>query len=154
MSVSPGAKDMQIQPNEAEKTMKPKVLTLVIIEKEGKVLLGMKKRGFGQGYYNGFGGKVETGETVEEAAARELEEEAGVVAVSMEKRGILTFHFDDNPQPWEIKCGKMINFGTQSSCKGDDFAGNFTFTTHTHWFPTLYKLCPSCKPHHLYLVTN
>jgi hypothetical protein len=45
MSVSPGAKDMQIQPNEAEKTMKPKVLTLVIIEKEGKVLLGMKKRG-------------------------------------------------------------------------------------------------------------
>lgn len=27
---------------------------------------------FGQGYYNGFGGKVETGETVEEAAAREV----------------------------------------------------------------------------------
>lgn len=45
MSVSPSAKDMQIQPNEAEKPMKPKVLTLVIIEKEGKVLLGMKKRG-------------------------------------------------------------------------------------------------------------
>jgi hypothetical protein len=45
MSVSPSAKDMQIQPNEAEKPMKPKVLTLVIIEKEGEVLLGMKKRG-------------------------------------------------------------------------------------------------------------
>jgi hypothetical protein len=45
MSVSPRAKDMEIQPNETEKTMKPKVLTLVIIEKEGKVLLGMKKRG-------------------------------------------------------------------------------------------------------------
>ncbi len=30
--------------------------------------------------------------------------------------------------------------------QGDDFAGNFTFTTHTHWFPTLYNLWPSCKP--------
>jgi hypothetical protein len=38
--------------------------------------------------------------------------------------------------------------------QGNDFAGNFTSTTHTHWFPTLYNLCPSCKPHHLYLVTN
>lgn len=30
--------------------------------------------------------------------------------------------------------------------QGDDFVGNFTFTTHTHWFPTLYNLWPSCKP--------
>eukprot|EP00051_Salpingoeca_urceolata_P006046 m.80347 g.80347 ORF g.80347 m.80347 type:complete len:91 (+) comp14659_c1_seq3:1046-1318(+) len=40
----------------------------------GRVLLGLKKRGFGQGKLNGFGGKVEAGETVAEAAARELEE--------------------------------------------------------------------------------
>jgi hypothetical protein len=36
------------------------------------VLLGRKKRGFGEGYVNGFGGKVEPGETVEAAAAREV----------------------------------------------------------------------------------
>lgn len=29
-------------------------------------------RGFGAGYYNGFGGKVEAGETVQEAALREV----------------------------------------------------------------------------------
>lgn len=89
---------------EPEKNQKhsPKLLTLVIIVKEGKVLLGMKKRGFGAGYYNGFGGKVEAGETIEEAAARELKEESGVIPEAMEKRGILTFHFDDNPQPWEV----------------------------------------------------
>jgi 8-oxo-dGTP pyrophosphatase MutT (NUDIX family) len=121
MSVSPSAKDMQIQPNEAEKPMKPKVLTLVIIEKEGEVLLGMKKRGFGQGYYNGFGGKVETGETVEEAAARELKEEAGVVAVSMEKRGILTFHFDDNPQPWEVHVYHVPDF-VGEPCESEEMA--------------------------------
>jgi 8-oxo-dGTP pyrophosphatase MutT (NUDIX family) len=79
----------------------PKLLTLVIVKKDERVLLGMKKRGFGAGYFSGFGGKVEAKETIDEAAARELQEECGVVPLSMEKRGILTFHFDDNPQPWE-----------------------------------------------------
>ena len=52
----------------------PKLLTLVMVFKEKRkmVLLGMKKRGFGEGKYNGFGGKVEAGETVEEGAARGL----------------------------------------------------------------------------------
>ena len=44
-----------------------------------ELLLGMKNRGFGSGKYNGFGGKVEPGETVENAAARELYEECEVV---------------------------------------------------------------------------
>jgi 8-oxo-dGTP diphosphatase len=43
-----------------------------------ELLLGMKNRGFGSGKYNGFGGKVESGETIEHAAARELSEECGI----------------------------------------------------------------------------
>lgn len=43
-----------------------------------RVLLGMKKRGFGAGKYNGFGGKIENGESIEGAAIRELEEESGI----------------------------------------------------------------------------
>ena len=41
-----------------------KLLTLVIPvdDDDKRVLLGLKKRGFGEGYYNGFGGKVEPGE--------------------------------------------------------------------------------------------
>ena len=49
-----------------------------------ELLLGMKNRGFGSGKYNGFGGKVESGETIEHAAARELKEECGV-AVAVEE---------------------------------------------------------------------
>jgi hypothetical protein len=38
-----------------------KLLTLCIVHQNDKVLLGMKKRGFGMGRWNGFGGKVEAG---------------------------------------------------------------------------------------------
>ena len=41
-----------------------KVLTLVYIRDDEKVLLGMKKRGFGQGKWNGFGGKVQQNESI------------------------------------------------------------------------------------------
>ncbi len=68
-----------------------KILTLLIIQKDNQVLLGMKKRGFGMGKWNGFGGKVEAGETIEEAAKRELFEESGVIANVIEKMGVLDF---------------------------------------------------------------
>ena len=55
-----------------------KVLTLVLLREESRVLLGLKKRGFGAGKWNGFGGKLEPGETVVEAAAREVKEECGL----------------------------------------------------------------------------
>lgn len=44
-----------------------------------RILLGYKKRGFGIGKYNGFGGKVEPGETLVASAARELYEESGIL---------------------------------------------------------------------------
>ncbi|KAF5318452.1 hypothetical protein D9619_010845 [Psilocybe cf. subviscida] len=57
-----------------------KYYTNAFIVKDDQVLLGFKKRGFGKGKYNGFGGKVEPGESSLQAAIRELEEESGVVA--------------------------------------------------------------------------
>ncbi|KII91254.1 hypothetical protein PLICRDRAFT_173137 [Plicaturopsis crispa FD-325 SS-3] len=49
-----------------------KLYTNAFIFKEDQILLGYKKRGFGIGKYNGFGGKVDAGETPAQAAAREL----------------------------------------------------------------------------------
>ena len=71
-----------------------KVLTLVVVHDHERILLGLKKRGFGEGRWNGFGGKVERGETIAQAAARELREEAGIEAVNLKPRGILTFSFE------------------------------------------------------------
>lgn len=69
-----------------------KVTTLVYLLRPGEVLLGMKRRGVGVGRWNGFGGKLEPGETVAEAARRELFEEAGVTADDLRQVGRLTFH--------------------------------------------------------------
>lgn len=64
--------------------------TNAFIIQDDKVLLGLKKRGFGINKYNGFGGKVEPGETLTEAAIRELKEEAGIDA-PLEHTGSLLF---------------------------------------------------------------
>ena len=60
------------------KAHKQYTLILPVSRARGQVLLGLKKRGFGVGKHNGFGGKVEPGETLPAAAARELREESGL----------------------------------------------------------------------------
>eukprot|EP00899_Mesostigma_viride_P000198 jgi/Mesvir1/10179/Mv05154-RA.1 len=80
----------------------PLLLTLVLLRTGDKVLLGKKLRGPGAGLYNGFGGKVEEGESVWEAAHRELEEECCVRARQLTLQGVLQMHFDDQDRPWEI----------------------------------------------------
>lgn len=74
-------------------------LTLALVRDGSRVLLGRKKRGFGVGKWNGFGGKVEPGESLEEAARRELMEEAGIEVDQMRSVGRLSFTFDtDDPE--------------------------------------------------------
>lgn len=75
-----------------------KQLTLAIIHQHPRILLGMKKRGFGKGRWNGFGGKVSAEETVQDAAKREMQEEAGIEVMDLEKVGIIDFEFKDNPE--------------------------------------------------------
>lgn len=73
--------------------------TLCIPITDTKILLGRKKVRWGAGKWNGFGGKIEKGETPEKAAARELEEECGlcVKVNDLEKVAVLKFYFNKNP---------------------------------------------------------
>ena len=68
-----------------------------------QVLLGRKKVGFGAGKVTGFGGKVEPGETVAHAAAREMAEETGVVVqiADLHPAAHLSFHFPARPE-WSM----------------------------------------------------
>lgn len=69
------------------------ICTQIYLIQGSRVCLPLKKRGFGVGWHNGYGGKVKAGETLEESAARELVEESLVKALSLEKRGTLLFNF-------------------------------------------------------------
>ena len=64
-----------------------------------RVLLGLKKEGFGAGKITGFGGKIEPGETPAAAAIRELEEETGIRVTSgnLCAIGQLQFLFPSRP---------------------------------------------------------
>ncbi|WP_247002498.1 8-oxo-dGTP diphosphatase [Halosolutus gelatinilyticus] len=62
-----------------------------------EVLLIEKRRGLGEGWYNGPGGKLEPGETPRECAVRETREEVGLVVRDLEKAGELTFTLDGDP---------------------------------------------------------
>lgn len=65
--------------------------TLCLLKKDNQILLAMKKRGFGEGKYNGVGGKIEEGETPEEAMIREVQEEILVKPTKYEKVGFMEF---------------------------------------------------------------
>lgn len=69
--------------------------TLCFPLKGDSVLLGFKKEGFGEGYFNGFGGKIKEGESIEEATVRELYEEAGLYAEEehLKKCACIKFYF-------------------------------------------------------------
>lgn len=86
-----------------------KQTNICFLIKDGQVLLGMKKRGFGAGKWNGFGGKVQEGEEVKEGMARELKEEAGVdVALEdLKDAGTITFNFKDNDE-WDQQCHVFV----------------------------------------------
>ena len=88
----------------------PKVLTLCFVQDGGRILLGKKKRGFGVGKWNGFGGKVEEGESVQDAARRELREESGLEAQELEKCGRLEFDYQDGSTPLDVHFFRVTSF--------------------------------------------
>lgn len=57
---------------------RPNVVVLVVVEHEGKILLGRRKMEPGRGKWSFLGGFVNREETVAQAAVREIKEETGL----------------------------------------------------------------------------
>ncbi|KAI0698066.1 NUDIX hydrolase domain-like protein, partial [Cerioporus squamosus] len=107
-----------------------------VILNDAKVLLGYKKRGFGQGLWNGFGGKVDPGETPLQAAKRELEEEAGIEA-PLEHCGVLFFVVDGADAAFHIDV-----------FRADGYTGTITETDEMRpeWFSVQQDMLPPTNP--------
>lgn len=127
--------------------MSKKVLTLTIIHRHPNILLGLKKRGFGEGRWNGFGGKVSAGETIEDAARRELLEEAGILAANLEKCGVLDFEFKGDPEILEVHVFKAKDY-TGDPIESEEMKPQWFHVNEVpfhsmwpddqHWFPLMF----------------
>jgi len=74
---------------------------LTFIRSGGRLLLILKKRGLGQGKFNAPGGRLEAGETPEQAAVRETQEEVGLTPLNLRPAGRLDFAFADG---YSLRC--------------------------------------------------
>ncbi len=83
--------------------------TLVFLIRGNEVLLAMKKRGFGVGFWNGVGGKIQEGETPVQAAQREAKEEIGVDLVLEEPLGVIHFH-NSSAGDWTVSVFRASDF--------------------------------------------
>jgi len=90
--------DDRVPVNETQgfrKTKMEEIMTICfLIKNEGEqptICLAEKKRGFRTGKVNGYGGKLETGETLEECAIRETREEARIIVKELEKYAYIEF---------------------------------------------------------------
>jgi len=145
--------DAQSPVNEyLDETPRKKILTLFLIvdDENEKVLLGKKLRGFGEGYWNGFGGKVEPNESVLQGALRELKEEACVDALDTDEVGRLTFVWEDEKDkiPWLVHVFRATKFmGTPTRTdEMDPRWFNFSdipfenmWADDEHWYPFALK---------------
>ena len=84
--------------------------TLNYLIKDDKILLAEKKRGFGKGKINGVGGKLEVGESVEQAMIRETFEEIGVTPTRFENVATIIFEEFKNDEKFEYPCYVFVTF--------------------------------------------
>lgn len=124
--------------------MERKILTLCILCKDSKVLLGLKKRGFGAGKWNGFGGKLESGESIADAARREVFEESGLRVNNLEKIGEIDFEFIGDPVVLAVNIFKCIDFEGEPAeteemrpqwFNNDEIPFDSMWLDDRHWFP-------------------
>lgn len=82
--------------------MVEKNCSLLFLRKDNDILLAMKKRGFGSDRYNGVGGKIEPGETIEQALVRECREEITVIPMHYWKVAEHDFLQTEGDEPWRM----------------------------------------------------
>jgi 8-oxo-dGTP diphosphatase len=85
--------------------MKLATLCYVIDKKSDSTLMiyrNKKKNDYHEGKWNGLGGKFEPGESPEECAIREIEEESGLKVKSVIMKGFITFPLFDGIEDWYV----------------------------------------------------
>ena len=114
------------------------------------LLLQLKSTGlFGEGKWNGVGGKLRTREPPVEGAIREVLEETGLVVSNLKSHGILSFFFGQRIDvDWEVHVFSTSDFkgnlnpSNEGSLKWfdiDEIPYDAMWKDDRHWLPLLLK---------------
>ena len=95
---------------------------IMLVERDDRVLLGRKAEWM-PGMYSTLAGFVEPGESLEQAVAREVMEEAGVAVTN------IRYH---SSQPWPFPASLMLGF--YADALDDEFARNDDELEDLRWF--------------------
>ena len=82
-----------------------KLATLCYLKNNDKTLMLFRNKKPGdthKGKWNGLGGKVEPGETPEQCAIREVQEESGLTTINLKLHGVITFPMFDGMDDWYV----------------------------------------------------
>lgn len=84
--------------------MRDVTIVFLVKKESSEILLAIKKRGFGEGFWNGYGGKFEEEKdrSLVASAVRECREEAEIEIKSPRKVAEIDFFFLDKPE-WDQK---------------------------------------------------
>ena len=124
--------------------------TLCHIVDGGRLLLQRKSAGlFGEGRWNGVGGKLKAGEAPREGAAREALEETGLRVSNLKPHGVLNFYFGQKAVPdWVVHVFSTGSFegGLEPSEEGtlrwfalDEIPYDEMWQDDRHWLPLLLE---------------
>lgn len=98
------------------------IAVLTFILRGSELLLIVKKRGLGAGKINAPGGRLEPGETPEQAAVRETQEEVGLTPLGLCPAGRLDFVFTDG---YSLRCHVFTARGCTGTLTETDEAAPF-----------------------------
>jgi len=123
---------------------------LTFIRRDGQLLLILKKRGLGSGKFNAPGGRLEPGETPEQAAVRETQEEVGLTPTGLCPAGRLDFAFVDG---YSLRCHVFTASGHTGTltetdeaapfwCPEDDIPYGKMWSDDRIWLPLLLDAKP------------
>ena len=120
---------------------------LCIITKGNKILLMEKLRGFGKGLISAPGGKIDKGETPEQAAIREVKEEVNVDVSNLKYHGNIEF-YSSNSKEWIVHVfstktvkGRIKNTeeGIPEWIEIDKIPYHKMWADTKHWIPSVLK---------------
>jgi len=126
-------------------------VTIIFPMAENKIFLGRKKRGFGAGKVNGFGGKFRKEDiTVEKTALREFFEETGASGEEgqLVKVAEIEFYFPEKKSDWNQKAHVYFLYRWEGEMREseemtieayslDRIPYSEMWDTDQHWLPPL-----------------